>query len=269
MSSWLGRLADGLAPLGLSQPAFRLWERLSALGGVDARAVDGLPVPPAFLRVLTAGSPNAEHFLALGRRAAEEILRLAEAQGGAPGRGDGVLEFGVGCGRVARWMTQAEPTVEFHGCDVDPRLLGWSERCLRGAYALTRQDPPLPYPDGRFALVYALSVFTHMHEPNARAWLAELARVTRPGGLAVLSFLDARLPQAADVAGALARDGFAVRREGAEGSNLLCGYFTADGFAERAAPGWTLMQAVPSDESATGQAIAVFRRGSGAPQAVD
>lgn len=253
----LGRAADALERLGLSRPAFLAWQRLQALGARDQPVEDGPPLPPAYLRVLTAGTADAAVFLAQGRAAAEEILRLAEAAGPAPTH---VLEFGVGCGRVARWLTRLRPEIDFHGCDIDRRLLDWSRDTLPGAYALTAPEPPLPYADQAFGLVYALSVFTHMHEPQARAWLAELARATAPGGLAILSFLDDRLPQAGDVQPALGRDGFAVRREGDEGSNLLCGYFTAEGFAARAAPHWTLLKSVASDASATGQAQAVFRR---------
>ncbi len=251
------RVADALEQVGLSRPVFRIWQRLQALGARGSPNGDGLPTPPAYLRVLTAGSADADVFLAQGRAAAEEILRLADDAGPPSTR---VLEFGVGCGRVARWTTRLRPDAAFDGCDIDGRLLDWSKTHLPGRYALTAPEPPLPYPNGAFDLVYALSVFTHMHEPQAKAWLAELARVTRPGGLAILSFLDDRLPQAADVQPRLTRDGFAVRREGEEGSNLLCGYFTADGFAERAAPHWTPLRSLGSDVSATAQAQAVFRR---------
>lgn len=244
-----------LQRLGLGDLAFRQYQRWQARVSEPEPALDGPPLPPPYLRVLTAGSPDPESFVRLGRTAAETVLALVERHGGAR---DQVLEFGVGCGRVARWLI---PQVgRFAGCDVNSRLLGWSRANLTGEFARNRLTPPLGFADRRFDLVYALSVFTHMHDANARAWLAELARVTRPGGLAVLSFFDARLPQSAEVSEALGQDGFAIRQDGAEGSNLLCGYFSDQGLAERAAPHWTLAEVVGSDVSGVGQAWAVFRR---------
>lgn len=138
--------------------------------------------------------------------------------------------------------------------------MAWCEAKLAGQFRRTRLEPPLPYGDAQFDLVYALSVFTHMHEENARAWLAELARVVRPGGLALLTYLDEALPAAGSLQPKLSETGHAIRREGAEGGNLLSSYFTAQGFAERAAPAWTLVDAIPSNRTANGQAIAVLRR---------
>jgi len=45
-----------------------------------------------------------------------------------------------------------------------------------------RGVPGLPYPDGHFDLVYAMSVFTHIVEDWA-GWLLELRRVLAPGGI--------------------------------------------------------------------------------------
>ncbi|HEY1354770.1 MAG TPA: methyltransferase domain-containing protein, partial [Solirubrobacterales bacterium] len=48
--------------------------------------------------------------------------------------------------------------------------------------------PPLPFPDGKFDLVYAFSVFTHISVHWA-AWLLELDRVLAPEGRIVASFM--------------------------------------------------------------------------------
>lgn len=258
MRGWRARLLGSLPP-AVTGPAFRVAQRVQALSEPEGESDDGLPLPPRHLRVLTAGTAKADHFLVLGRRAAEEFVSLAQAHGQPLGAG-AVLEFGVGCGRVARHVTRRRPGVAFHGCDIDPRLLAWSRDHLPGAYEVTAGDPPLPYADAVFDLVYALSVFTHLHDANARAWLEELARVTRPGGLAILTHHDERLPQATVIRQALDRDGYAVFSEGVEGSNLLSTYFTAAALAERAAPRWSLVQSLGSDASATGQGVAVLRR---------
>jgi SAM-dependent methyltransferase len=48
-------------------------------------------------------------------------------------------------------------------------------------------DPPLPFADNTFGLIFNHSVFTHIDEQRQDAWLTELHRVTRPGGLLILS----------------------------------------------------------------------------------
>jgi ubiquinone/menaquinone biosynthesis C-methylase UbiE len=46
--------------------------------------------------------------------------------------------------------------------------------------------PHLPLGDNSFSLVYAFSVFTHI-DAFELAWLAELRRILRPGGMAYLT----------------------------------------------------------------------------------
>ena len=251
----LGRAADALNKFGLGDAAFRAFQHVQAWG--DRSRVDG--VPPSYLRVLTAGSPDAGAFVHVGQVAARTFLDLAEAHGAPLAGTDEILDFGCGCGRVAGPLSTLT-AARLHGCDLNSMLIRWCRANLAGEFVVSRPTPPLPYEVGRFALVYSVSVFTHMHEPQAAAWLAELARVTRPGGLAFLTYLDERLPGGAALQPRLSAEGFLVRREGAEGSNLLCGYFTAQGFAERAAPHWTLIENRPSDVSGVAQAIAVLRR---------
>jgi hypothetical protein len=58
----------------------------------------------------------------------------------------------------------------------------------------------------------------------------------------------------------LAAKGFAVRHDGPEGSNLMCGYFSSAAFAAAAQPHWRLVRTLRSDETGIGQAVAVFER---------
>ena len=83
---------------------------------------------------------------------------------------------------MARWW----PTISdstLHGCDYNPELAAWSAENLPFLSVSTNSlEPPLPYEDGKFAFVYALSIFTHLPRELERAWLDELRRVLRPGG---------------------------------------------------------------------------------------
>jgi SAM-dependent methyltransferase len=258
MHPLLRRSADLLDRVGLGEPAFRIFQRLQALTAPAPADADPL-LPPAYLRVLTAGVSDAENFRRQGRAAAAEFLQLARRHGLELSADQRVLEFGCGSGRVGRWFIEGSEA-RFSGCDVNEQLVGWCRANLDGEFARTELAPPLPYADRTFDLVYALSVFTHMHEANARAWFAELARVVRPGGLALLTYQDDRLPTAAALQPRLADDGFAIRREGAEGGNLLSSYFTPAGLAERAGAAWQVLDHIPTDASAHGQAVAVLRK---------
>ena len=144
----------------------------------------GLPVPPPLLRVRVSGwRAEREGWLESGETDARLIRDRLSGNGYELERMGSLLDFGCGCGRVARcWNDLAGP--EIHGSDVSREAIRWCRRNLP-FMAAVRNDPqpPLRYPDDRFDLVYALSVITHVPEMTGRAWLEELVRILRPGGL--------------------------------------------------------------------------------------
>jgi SAM-dependent methyltransferase len=58
------------------------------------------------------------------------------------------------------------------------------------AYAPAQQNQRIPWPldDQRFDLVTALSVWTHLNEADAMFYFAEVGRVLKPGGKALMTF---------------------------------------------------------------------------------
>jgi SAM-dependent methyltransferase len=151
--------------------------------GPGEAAPDGLPVPPARLRVLVSGEANLESFLASGREHAAYLRELLEQSERPMEQMERLLDFGCGCGRIARWLAGVQgPHIE--GCDYNARLVRWCEENLSFMQVRrTELEPPLPYTNARFDFVYAFSVFTHLSVDLARAWIDELARIVKAGGL--------------------------------------------------------------------------------------
>jgi SAM-dependent methyltransferase len=82
---------------------------------------------------------------------------------------------------MRRWADISGPL--FFGTDYNANLVKWCRGNLPFAqFEVNGLAPPLPFADGRFDLVYGLSVFTHLTEPLQHNWMAELYRVTKPGG---------------------------------------------------------------------------------------
>jgi len=244
------RLAEpfGLVPLLLS--LYRSYRyaraRLRAVAAADYED-DGLPVPPARLLFLVTNECDPEWYFESGRAAAESLIALLRGNGLDLAEQAPILDFGCGCGRVTRrW---AGLGVELHGTDVNPRLVDWCSKHLPFAeFQANRLEPPLAYPDSRFGLVYALSVFTHLPAELEVAWVAELRRILRPGGYLVVSthgaaYLD-RLAEPERVMFLTGRT--VVRRGTIAGSNWCTTFHPEQAVRSRLARGFEVVDFVPN-----------------------
>ena len=100
-----------------------------------------------------------------------------------------VLDWGCGCGRVSRYLRKLGCT-DLVGADVDATNVDWCRENMPWLDAkLIGFDPPMPFEDERFSLVFGISIFTHLREEAQFAWLSELGRVLKPGGLAILTVM--------------------------------------------------------------------------------
>ncbi|MFH1740185.1 MAG: methyltransferase domain-containing protein [bacterium] len=102
-----------------------------------------------------------------------------------------ILEVGVGRGDLL--IQLAGESRELFGCDISEGNLRAASRRLNEldcTTAVSHADAErLPFRDGAFDAVYALSVLWYL--PNPAKAVAEICRVTRPGGVIVFDMLNA------------------------------------------------------------------------------
>ena len=153
------------------------------------KALDLEAVPPPFLRYRVDGSPDLQHFLIRGHRIVADMDATLRTIGKDVSSFHDILDFGCGCGRVLRWLHDRVPSPRnLCGTDIDARAIRWCQSNLNyGRFSTNPGRPPLDAPDNQFDFVYAISVFSHLREDYQTAWIEELARVTRPGGIVLLT----------------------------------------------------------------------------------
>lgn len=100
-----------------------------------------------------------------------------------------ILDWGCGCARVTRhFRALPEGAGRVYGIDIDPVNIGWcQEHIAADGFAVAPLLPPSGV-DGPFDLIIGNSVITHLKRDVMDLWLAELARLLAPRGLALLSF---------------------------------------------------------------------------------
>lgn len=183
------RIAAALREAAVSAGASARSEELAA----GPRAADLLPIPPLEMRRLVGPIEpglydNPSGSLVYPWLAAETY--------------QSVLDFGCGCGRVARQLILQRPSpTTYVGIDLHPGMIEWCQRNLTPAapnfnfyhhdvfnvaFNPGHEKPlsaPFPVGDSQVTLVNALSVFTHLTEEQAGYYLRECARVLQPQGV--------------------------------------------------------------------------------------
>ncbi|MEO1585219.1 MAG: class I SAM-dependent methyltransferase [Planctomycetota bacterium] len=160
-----------------------------ALNRADALG-EPLPVPASSNRAGYAPETDAE-YISMGRAEANAIRAVLTSHGVDVERATDVLDWGCSTGRVLRHFLDVPSRPTLWGCDIDEHAIEWGQRHLGERLRLFQStlDPRLPMPDASFDIVYGISVFTHISH-NIDTWLAELRRVTRPGGALLMTVHD-------------------------------------------------------------------------------
>src|SRR5439155_3622134 len=113
----------------------------------------------------------------------EHILRLAQAHFRDLGALD-VLD--LGCGLGAYHSGLEGKFRELHGVDVSARSIELAAAQHPSVHYSTFDGGRLPYRDGQFSIVFTVCVMHHVPPPQWTSFAAEMFRVTRTGGLALV-----------------------------------------------------------------------------------
>lgn len=250
-------LLDLTDKLHLARPVVRGYELALAArsglrrNGTDTAAEDGLPVPPARLRVQAGPRhADAQFFLRSGNAHAELIRELLAEAGTSVDSLGALLDWGCGCGRVLRHWSNL-PDTDVYGCDINPRMVDWCRDNLAFAEVeLNGVAPPLSYADASFDLMYAFSVMTHLPEELQHAWMKESLRVLRPGGYLLITTLGEYYLSRNRLSDAEQRrflDGeVVVLYEGSPGTSLCSAYHPPDYVARELAGGFEVVNYRPA-----------------------
>lgn len=190
------RLLQIIRSLGLSHPLDLLryyWSRWRNKGAnLDfRRSQPDFVLPPDYL-MYESYKLDYTAYQRSGREAAEWIKTTINPFGKPedPARsGLRILDWGCGPGRVVRHLPEVFGSRgEYYGCDPNERSIDWCTKALAEIdFRPSGLMPPLDYPVAYFDLLYGISIFTHLSEAAHQAWIEELDRILKPGGLALLT----------------------------------------------------------------------------------
>jgi SAM-dependent methyltransferase len=140
-------------------------------------------------------------------RLGDEFLMLFRELGGLRPE-DSVLDIGCGPGRMAVPLTRyLAAGGSYEGFDIVGEEVRWCQEHVTPQFpsfrfqqadvrnsrynpggSVAAEDYRFPYPDASFDFAFATSVFTHMLAPEVERYLAELARVLKPEGRALVTW---------------------------------------------------------------------------------
>lgn len=121
---------------------------------------------------------------------ASDILVYAGAKDGMS-----ILDFGCGSGRVAHALAKRIKISRFLGTDVVQSLLDYAASKTPHHFKFVKhRELSIPAENSAFDLAYAFSVFTHLLQTETFIYLSDIARVLKPKGTLVFSFLEFSAP---------------------------------------------------------------------------
>lgn len=145
-----------------------------------------IPLPPAYL-IYESFDLNYDSYYFASRKTAVWLLdhftRHIELNH------VNILDWGCGPARIVRHLPDLlDKSCSVYGTDYNAKTISWNKKFIKGVnFNLNDTNPPLPYVDGSFDIVYGISIFTHLTEDLHYKWFNELVRITKNDGILFLT----------------------------------------------------------------------------------
>lgn len=98
-------------------------------------------------------------------------------------KGKKYLDFGCSSGSLIRALKLFEPDSSYYGADPLRSSIEWANANIPGSTFITSElRPPLPFENGLFDGITAVSIWSHLGENEAIAWFDEMHRCIKKGG---------------------------------------------------------------------------------------
>ncbi len=235
-----------------------VWWRSRAANAAYLAAHPDFAAPPAWGMYEAYSYTRYADYAASGEDTARFIADLIRRHGAA---NPAVAEWGCGLARIVRPL-QRLTGWRVTGFDYNGASIAWCANHVSGiAFQKNELDPPLPVGDKAFDALYCISVFTHLPEDLHMAWINEIRRVLKPGGVLIASFhsdqvVDRLRPSEAArfAAGALV-----VRTHRRKGGRLFAAYHPRPFIEGRLLAGFEILEVIENPIPSMAQTLYVAR----------
>jgi SAM-dependent methyltransferase len=173
----------------------RAQQRLESLAAENgqlrsvAQESGGRMPPPEHLQRRVVGVYGPE-FLEGGKAVLSDIANILASHNMDLRQFSQILDFGCGCGRITRYVRErVGEHAKILASDIDAEAIQWCRKNLGdlAEFYVNPTDPPTIFDAARFDFIFSVSIFTHLPEQMQLLWIAELVRITQPGGYILLT----------------------------------------------------------------------------------
>jgi len=150
------------------------------------KANPNISTPPAYL-IYEAFDLNYDSYYFASKRTAAWLLDFFRKH--CDLNNINILDWGCGPARIIRHLPDMlDKSCHLYGTDYNHKTISWNKKEIKGInFNLNYEEPPLPYVNDSFDIIYGISIFTHLPYDLHFKWFNELIRISKNKGILFLT----------------------------------------------------------------------------------